>query len=355
MNKYLPVFVLACCCTIANAQSSVTLYGSLDVGVGYFNNAGAGRKVTTVSTMQPDRFGLLGVEDLGGGTKAVFRLESGFFTTTGAMAASSIIFNRQAYVGLSSNVFGTLTLGRQTPFNYDWLGPLSTAYLAADWYMFHPGNIDELAGTSVVQYQNSVKYISPSWAGLTVGAMFGLGNTTNFAYGRNYSLGLNYVLGTFKAGAAYSDETNRTPLVASVGLTTFQGVPAATYSADRVKNIGAGASGEIGPFTLHGLFTLVQLQSGQRSDIYQSYDAGVTYKATPANFITGGVSTTRFVGSRYTEFALGDNCALSKSTQIYADVLYETVSGGAKADIYTIGASSTSRQLGFLAGIHHSF
>lgn len=355
MKKASLMFGALAMCGLARAQSSVTLYGSTDVGLGYFNNAGAGAKVTTVNTMQPDRFGLLGSEDIGSGMKVIFRLESGFSTSTGAMTTPGVIFNRQAYVGISDDPIGTLTLGRQTPFSYDWLGPLSSAYLTADWYMFHPGNIDELAATGVVPYQNSAKFVSQRWGGLAVGAMLGLGNTTNFGYGRNLSLGAEYEKGPLKLAATYADEHNRTPQISTLGLVSFQGQPAATYSADRVQNMGAGGSYTIGLFTLHALFTLVKLQSGEQSSIYQTYDAGVTYQATPAYSLAFGATTTRLSPARYTELSLGNVYALSKNTQLYADAVFETATGGAKAAIYTVGASSTRNQLGFLAGIHHGF
>ncbi|MGE8487927.1 MAG: porin, partial [Paraburkholderia nemoris] len=163
-----------CATTGAWAQSSVTLYGSLDAGIAYISNAGGHSKwIEEQGNMQPDRWGLKGVEDLGGGLKTVFQLENGFYTNTGAFAKAGTLFNRQAFVGLSSDQFGTVTLGHQTPFSFDVLGPLSTAYQAASWYAFHPGNIDELADTGVVPFDNSVKFRSASFAGFSVGAMMG--------------------------------------------------------------------------------------------------------------------------------------------------------------------------------------
>ncbi|NYH15477.1 putative porin [Paraburkholderia bryophila] len=188
-----------CATTGAWAQSSVTLYGSLDAGIAYISNAGGSSKwIEEQGNMQPDRWGLKGVEDLGGGLKTVFQLENGFYTNTGAFAKAGVLFNRQAFVGLSSDKIGTVTLGHQTPFSFDVLGPLSTAYLAASWYAFHPGNIDELADTGVVPFDNSVKFRSASFNGFSVGAMMGLGNTTNFSTGKTLSFALSYANGPFK-------------------------------------------------------------------------------------------------------------------------------------------------------------
>ncbi|GJH30994.1 porin [Caballeronia novacaledonica] len=354
-NILIGVCTAVSCCP-ALAQSNVSLYGSQDVGIGYFNNVGGSSKWTTVNTMSPDRFGLVGQEDLGGGLKTVFRLENGFYTTTGAMALPGTIFNRQAYVGLTKDRLGTITLGRQTPFNFDWLGPLSTAYNAADWYMFHPGNIDELAATSNVQYSNSLKFTTSNYGGLTAGAMLGLGNTANFGFGRNLSVGINFERGPLRASAVYSDEHNRSVLVSTTGLSTFQGQPASSYMADRIENMGAGATyNVVDTLTLHALYTRTKLTSGQRSDVYQTIDGGATYRLTPAYSIAAGAFTTTLAGMRWTEYTVGSVYALSKATQLYADALLEKASGGAKAAIFTVGPSSNGTQLGVIAGLHHSF
>jgi predicted porin len=180
------------------------------------------------------------VEDLGGGLHAVFQLENGFYTNTGAMTSAGTLWNRQAYVGLGSDQIGTVTLGHQTPFMFDVLGPLSTGYLAASWYAFHPGNIDELADTSIVPYNNSVKFRSTSLAGFSFGAMMGLGNTTNFSTGRTLSFAASYANGPFRAGAVYSNEHDRTFSLTTTGITKFQGVAAANGRVVSVRQT-AGA------------------------------------------------------------------------------------------------------------------
>ncbi|SAL50296.1 porin [Caballeronia arvi] len=342
--------------TGAAAQSTVTLYGSLDAGIAYINNVGGHPKwMEEQGNMQPDRWGFRIVEDLGGGLKTVAQLENGFYTNTGNFAKAGTLWNRQAYLGLEQQNVGTLTLGHQTPFSFDMLGPMSTGYQAASWYAFHPGNIDELADTGVVPYDNSVKFRSADFYGFSAGAMMGLGNTTNFSTGRNYGFGLTYGNGPFKAAATYSNEHNRNPAIATMGFSTFQGQPAATYMAEKQEVMGAGASYEIGKFVVHGLYTRVKLQSNGQSDTYQTYDAGLTFKPVAWNWIAGGAATTSFAGGRWTQFEIGDIYMLSKSTQLYVNALYEHATGGAKAAFFTAGVSSTANQVIVLAGIHHSF
>src|SRR5437868_4555135 len=90
--------------TSAHAQSNVQLYGLLDMGVGITTNATpAGGNLSQVSSggMNTSRWGIKGSEDLGGGLKAVFQLESGIIMDTGAQDGN--LFKRQANVGLEGN------------------------------------------------------------------------------------------------------------------------------------------------------------------------------------------------------------------------------------------------------------
>jgi len=345
-----------CAVSGAWAQNSVTLYGSMDAGIAYTSNVGGSSKwIEEQGNMQPDRWGLRGIEDLGGGLKTTFQLENGFYTNTGAFAKAGTLFNRQAFVGLASDRLGTLTLGHQTPFSFDVLGPFTTAYLAASWYAFHPGNIDQLADTGVVPYDNSVKYRSPSWYGFTLGAMFGLGNTTNFSTGRTMSYALSYANGPFKAGLSWSNEHNRSVSMATTGIPTFQGQPSATYMASNVENMGVGASYAFGKLLVHGLYTRTKLESNGQSDTFQSYDAGANYQFTSANSVVGGAATSTLSGRRWTQLMIGDIYALSKSTQVYVNALYEHANSAGQAAFFTAGVSSGRNQAIVLTGMHHSF
>ncbi|MDF6681443.1 porin, partial [Escherichia coli] len=110
--------------TTAFAQSSVTLYGVADAGIEYLSNVpsaspgGSNQVRMTSGNMSTSRWGLRGVEDLGGGLKAIFELESGISFDTGAQNNSTRLFDRSAFVGLGSK-YGQLTLGRQTTPMYD--------------------------------------------------------------------------------------------------------------------------------------------------------------------------------------------------------------------------------------------
>ncbi len=105
MKKNLLV-TAALAATSAHAQSSVTLYGIIDAGISYANNAArTGGNDSLVKyddgVAQGSRWGLKGAEDLGGGLKAIFTLENGFNSGNGTLGQGGAMFGRQAFVGLA--------------------------------------------------------------------------------------------------------------------------------------------------------------------------------------------------------------------------------------------------------------
>jgi len=342
------------------AQSSVTLYGSLDAGVGYVSNLrGSHAFIAQQGTLQADRWGLTGVEDLGGGLKTVFKLESGFSTISGAMSSAGTLFNRQAYVGLSDAGIGTLTLGRQTDFHFEMLGPLSTAQSLGDFSAFHPGNIDGLGNTVPVELSNTVKFRSRTIAGVTLGAMYGFTNQSSSTTGRTISFGATYGYGPLNLAAAYSEYHDRAlNLASALGLTSFQGVAltaSSPFVADSVRNAGIGGSVQIGRVQLHALVTQVRIEEGGRADNYRTIDGGANFQVTLSYMIGAGAWTTTLAGQRWTQVTVANVYSLSKLTQLYAVVMVEQASSGAKAVTLGIGPSSSNRQTVVLAGVHHLF
>src|SRR5690606_41769422 len=103
---------------VAQAETSVTLYGVIDTGIGYSKveaPVGDAKKFGLVNGVQAgSRFGLRGTEGLGNGLQAVFQLEAGFDGSTGHQSQGGRIFGRHATIGLQSDAWGRLDLGRQT-------------------------------------------------------------------------------------------------------------------------------------------------------------------------------------------------------------------------------------------------
>ncbi|WP_394756344.1 porin, partial [Rhodoferax sp.] len=112
MKKSLIALAVLAASGAAMAQSSVTLYGVADIGFAREDNGTATTNRLDSGNLNGSRWGLKGVEDLGGGLKAIFTLEAGFALDTGAQASGTSFFNRQSFVGVTSD-WGTVKLGRQ--------------------------------------------------------------------------------------------------------------------------------------------------------------------------------------------------------------------------------------------------
>ena len=123
-KKNLVVLIAALAATSAYAQSSVTVYGLVDTAVRMTTAEANGKSQTamTEGAFQGPRVGFKGEEDLGGGTAAVFKLESGFLSNTGASDQQGQLFGRQAFVGLKDKSLGELDAGRQYGVAFDVLG-----------------------------------------------------------------------------------------------------------------------------------------------------------------------------------------------------------------------------------------
>jgi predicted porin len=197
------------------AQSSVTLYGVVDNGIGYqssqttLGSTTGGRSAVKMlnGVWGGSRFGMKGSEDLGGGLKAVFQLEEGVNTATGAQATTGLAFNRLAFVGMSHPVYGTLTLGRQyTPY-YNLLSPYGPSPKLTGYYGAHPGDLDSL--DTVYRANNEIIYTTPTIAGLTFSGSYALGGVPgSFNAGSTWSTALQYAHGPFGIAAGYQRFNN---------------------------------------------------------------------------------------------------------------------------------------------------
>jgi predicted porin len=112
--KSLAPALLGLCCTLAQAQGSVTVSGMLGAGLRQSSNidpSGASRLELTGTNLGAGALALRGAEDLGGGVQLRFRLESGFFPDTGTLRHNNTLFGREASVGISAP-WGRLDAGR---------------------------------------------------------------------------------------------------------------------------------------------------------------------------------------------------------------------------------------------------
>jgi predicted porin len=355
---------MALCSGVASAQSSVAVYGSVDGGVSYVDNQrGKGSTRVDSGNRSPDRLGFRGTEDLGNGLKAVFGMETGFNLDDGTLKKPTVLFNRNAFVGLSSAA-GTVTLGHLPDFMYEYLRFQSSGILGSA-YFFHPGNLDNQANQ--FQIDNAIKVESAAIGGFTFGAMNGFGEqpgSTNKL--RSYSLGGKYAGGGLNANLAYTVSHDRainlggTLAVARVLGQTLTANPIAdnavfaNFNAALTTSVGASGSYKIGRFMPHAMATRIKLENTAGSVAQTNYEIGTDFDVSGNN--TLGVSTARstFDTIRWNQFNIIDMLRLSKRTTVYAALAYQRANGG-YAVINSLLPSDGRKQTVSRVGLHHLF
>jgi GBP family porin len=270
MKKTLIVAAVAASfATAANAQSSVTLYGLIDAGFTYVSNEAASNVAKgsaaafrlSSGNINGSRWGLRGTEDLGGGMKAIFTLESGFSMGNGSSLQDGRQFGRQAFAGISSAQLGTVTLGRQYDSVVDYLAPMTATGSWGGTYFAHP--LDNDNANNSIRINNSVKYQSANYSGFTFGALYGFSNQAGgFGNNRAYSAGAQYANGPFKIAAAYlqlqNPDSNLTGgAMTDTGAGTNLVAKVAGAAVQTQRTFGVGANYAIGPVTLGGAWTHV--------------------------------------------------------------------------------------------------
>jgi predicted porin len=338
----------------AQAQSNVTVYGSLDAGVAYVNDlAGHGATRLDQGTMQPDRFGFRGMEELGGGMQALFQLEGGFATDTGASVNASKLFNRTSVVGLSGD-FGSVILGNMPDLVFDYAGKVSNGFQLTNFYLFHPGNLDTLANT--YQYNNALRYTLPTMSGLTVSAMVGLGEQAgDSSKGRNISVGANYLNGPLRLALAYSKQNDRVAGYAGTFLGTL-GLGNGATVFNSLTTWATGGAYRVGAWRLNALYTQSKATLPASSFTQHNTDLGAAWNFARQDTLNLGYSHSTIAGARYNQLSVGDAHALSKRTELYVQAAYQRAGGGARVALQNnTGAAGGRTQLVTTAGIHHAF
>jgi predicted porin len=325
------------------AQSSVTLYGVVDDALTYVNNQkGSSNVYLRQGNLYASKFGLRGLEDLGGGTHAIFDLQAGFDPNTGAASTAGLLFNREAYVGLQNARYGAVTAGRQyTPY-YLFVGPLTGSNWLTGATGAHPGDIDGLDTT--IRVNNSVTYTSPTYYGVTASAMYAFsGIAGSMGRGQTWSGALGYARGPLSLGAGYLRMNN-------TGLTTgFDPNATASFgtsavnqgyvSAKAVQHIAAAGNYALGDLTLGLSYSNVQYLAGGKSlfantAVFNTYAALADYRFTPFFDVAGGVAYTLASkangiasAARYQQYSLRESYHLSKRTTLYATQAYQHAGG----------------------------
>lgn len=376
----------------AQAQSTVTLYGLLDAGIGRFTTNAAVGAVAATSTvpasatsinsqsqtkldsaaLNGNRWGLKGSEDLGGGLSAIFNLESGFSIDSGASGQGGLLFGRRANVGFVGG-FGKVELGRNSS-SYDdvsadhammgqsWFDPSNTnngnapAAVTSLITAFSTGTAQQQVGNAApflnrtttwvgfnTRFNNSVKYTSPNISGFTGSVMYALGEDATNSVGSSKTLSANakYVQGPLLVSLGYQSEAGaRTATTEPVLVNTLLNV---AYDLGAAK-VGFGANRA----RYAGMISEV---AGQNE-----YNLSVAVPMGATTLSAGyAVSNGDDLG-KSSGFGVQALYALSKRTTLYVGGVSTSTYDKLAADVKLAAPTSDiQRNTTYAAGVRHTF
>ena len=342
----------------AYSQSSITLYGIVDTGVEYYNHAAGGGNFVGVPTLTgevPSEWGIAGTEDLGGGNKAFFKLESGFAPGTGSLTYGGREFGRQANIGLQTP-YGSLTLGRQyTMTAYallpaDVVGPSIHSLYVFDNYLPN------------ARSDNAIGYLG-KFAGLTVGATYSFGRDAagpagpaatncpgqvpgNFPACKQYTALIEYDAPSFGAAASY--DRMRGNAGASAPLTSSGDTDSRSIVDGYIKFARFKAS-----------FGWIHrnLSAGVASTLYNLYFFGLSY--TPVSPLVLVAQVDKYIQPHVTsstELIARASYYLSRNTSVYSSVGYMVNGRNGTTPVAAGGTVEPGAgQLGVMLGMRHAF
>ncbi|WP_322046760.1 porin [Paraburkholderia sp. J67] len=383
MKKSFLAISIMTACAAASAQSSVTLYGRLDAGLEYMSGLPSSPNAAGQATSSTHRFraeggdwgtslwGLKGVEDLGGGNKALFQLEGGFNAMNGNGPGTGEIFNRWATVGLANDNYGTFLLGQEL-------------FISNGVWDFDPFGQSTWSSGSLVRGRtwpsssNNISYQSPKFYGLDFYGQYSLSNSTSWngngstPQGRQDGAQITYSSALFQIRGLYDEIRNAsTGLLygAQPGLVNASNTAGGVFQSSR--HYAAMINVFLGQFKIQGSFEALRSSGatgvlpGQPTALDHEW-GGVTWQATPAAALIGAVyhANGNNGAGNATIYSVGGSYNLSKRTLLDCQVATIRNSKGANfsLDANNPGTSVATgnplpghSQTGVYAGIEHSF
>lgn len=334
-KSLLALAVLTAVSGAAFAQSSVTLYGKVDLGLVLDSGGSAGKSVRLDSGVTGgSRIGFKGVEDLGGGMKAAFQLETGYCADSAAGApnfctGSNQFMGRQAHGDLTG-AFGAISAGRQYSIGFNNLStidPFGTGFA---------GQINNIVDPSGIRLNNSVTYATPNMGGFVASAEIAFGEQTgNWESNRETGAGLTYASGPAYVGFSFYDVSN-----------------AAGNGAAR-KNYTLGGTYDFGVVKLHAL---AQKSTGPSSLDVIDLMGGVTVPVAGGNVMASYIhhndKTSADKDSQ--QVGVGYIYPLSKRTSLYGAFARIQNQHGAAFTVGNATATGTGNKA-FNLGVVHNF
>lgn len=320
------LFALAALAAIAGtaqAQSSVTLYGTIDASLQYISNANAANQDINVayadSAVSSSVWGLRGSEDLGGGMKATFHAESDLQSNNGGLNQNGL-FRRAANVGLGGK-YGQVDLGLKA-------NPLMATHNAL---MPVAGNSVAASAAYAVDYKddytkNAITYTSPRVSGLVAQAQVGLGNTVGDNGGGNVYAGSLVFTGvqnlTIRAAIQRRIKASSVSAANAKSASSTEGNSNMFFTAadgDKTSYL-AGASYKWNNVTLAGAWLHNTKSTTAATPVTTTINAaqfGVGYQATPTILVGASYAVSTLDSSLIN---LQARYSLSKRSTLYAQL-----------------------------------
>jgi predicted porin len=202
MKSLLSCALLATLAPGAWAQPSVQIYGLVDAAVRHSTHEGpqGDSRLTQLvgGGMSQSRWGINLSEDLGGGLRAIANLESRFTTDTGSVATTN--YFQQSWVGLQSDTFGRLTLGRQYNVLFDMV---TTTYASFPYSPYFDAFKPEVGFALSARTDNAIKYTA-EYGPFRAGAQYSYGEDAPTG-GRTLGAYLRYADRGFALGGAFQN------------------------------------------------------------------------------------------------------------------------------------------------------
>jgi predicted porin len=335
----------------AGAASSVTMFGVVDAAVSIGNGDTSNKTALTNSSYNSSRFGVRGVEDLGGGLKAKFWLEAGVQNDNGAGAATNVnnqaaggalagmngsqglTFNRSSYVSLYGGM-GEIRLGRDyTPqfWSFTVYDPFGTNGVGTTQALNSSGG-----GVTIVRASNTVAYISPSVSGFVFWGQAYFGeNASNAASqaGDGAAFRVAYDQGPLSLALAYSKTT--------------------TGAGTDVQSTNVAGSYNLGVAQLMAFWNK-DANTGLKD--VTGYTIGALVPVKPAGTVRVAFSSSdNGAGAKTDKFALGYVYDMSKRTAVYGTFASLSNSGGAAQALNGAVTPANGSSTGFDVGVRHAF
>ncbi len=330
----------------AQAQSSVKLYGYIEASVGSFEDFNFGAKTTDRATkvesgnMMTSFFGLSGSEDLGGGLKAEFVLESFLAADTGEYLPNLAggFWGRGSWVGVSGD-FGRVALGQYDNAFFT-MGLLYNPFGSS--MTFAPTMVSYYSGSGAATlgydtgWVNSITYETPNFGGFTASLQFAPKETSAGGDAKNaYALSAAYNAGPLSVMGVYTSSGN----TGSAAYTKVQ------------KNFGLGASYNFGVAKLSAQYSQVKDETAGADGKAKFFQIGAEVPVTDAGKVLVSYGQTKYddfsvADGKLKQFSLGYDHSLSKRSGVYAALTSKELSG--------FGFSYETANT-FAVGLRHAF